>query len=295
MLDFKKVELEDKKWIDKILKSSECRTLEYNFTTFFIWRDSCNNKVAEQEGVLFSQTENKFLFPVGADAEKALSVLEKFCKEKKIDMNFLGLSPAQKEILERLYPGKYVYREDRDAEDYIYRAEDLRWLRGKKLSSKRNHINRFAEQNPDWTYEQITDENIEDVRKMHCEWCAENEHSQALLDEAQAVRYAIEYYKELELSGGLLRTGGRVVAFSMGDRLNSNTFLVHVEKAFSGVNGAYSMICKQFAINNCTDCEYIDREDDAGDAGLRKAKLSYKPCKIAEKFIAESVDKIGNI
>jgi len=100
------------------------------------------------------------------------------------------------------------------------------------------------------------------------------------------MRQALKDYFALGLDGGLIRAGGRVVAFSMGDRLNNDTYLVHLEKAFADVNGAYAIINQQFAEHNCKDYTYIDREDDSGDEGLRQAKLSYRPVMRTEKYTA---------
>ena len=98
------------------------------------------------------------------------------------------------------------------------------------------------------------------------------------MEELCAVRNCFENFSALGLRGGLLRVDGRVVAYTMGLPLNSDTFIVHIEKAFSDVAGAYPMI-------NCADFKYVNREDDVGDEGLRRAKLSYKPAILLEKFI----------
>ena len=110
-----------------------------------------------------------------------------------------------------------------------------------------------------------------------------------MIDEGKAVKKAIKYYKELGLSGGVIRANGKIVAFSMGDRLNDDTFLVHIEKAFYDIQGAYPMINKQFVIANCDEFQYVNREEDAGDEGLRKAKLSYRPHIILRKFYAKDI------
>lgn len=297
MLEFKNVEIEDKSWVDEILSEHQCPSMEYNFTTFFIWQKIYNTKIAEKDGWLFSKAGKDednmlFLFPVGkGDIKDGLSILEDYCMAENVPMNFHSLSLEQCEILEMLYPKRYKFSENRDGFDYIYEREALSTLRGKKLSAKRNHINRFEENNPDWSYEKMNSENIRDAIFMHNEWCEASDcHSEeGLFEESCAVRRAFKYFDELELSGGILRAGGRVVAFSIGDRLNDETFLVHIEKAFADIQGAYPMINKQFVINNCEGYKYIDREDDAGDEGLRRAKLSYRPYKMAEKYVAEEV------
>ena len=286
MLNFRKAEIGDREKIVALLKKSQCPSLEYNFTTFFLWQEQFNMEFAISEDVLYvraGKNDKSYLFPCGTgDIEKALDIL---LSEK---VRFHSLTPEQREFLEKKAPERFEFTQPRDDNDYVYLAECLKTLSGKKLSSKRNHINKFVSENPDWKYEKITNKNIDEVKEMHRIWC-ENcgcDKEKSLDDETIAVKKALEFFNELNLSGGLIRTKGRVVAFSIGDELSSDTFLVHIEKAYSEFQGAYQLINREFVINNCDGYEYVNREDDAGDEGLRKAKLSYKPHKILTKFIA---------
>ncbi len=288
---FKSVEIGDKVWADRILNEYSCPSLEYNFTTLFIWSDIYATKIREHEGCLlvrFGKKENKiFLFPAGnKNIDSALEWI--FENSKGIPVRFGGLVEEQVQFLEKKYPGKFEFTEDRNMSDYIYTTQSLITLTGKKLSSKRNHINRFLENNPDWSYEAITEENISLVDKMHDEWCEmmESDKKAGLDDERLAVKKALKYFNELELSGGILKSKNKIVAFSIGDRLNDKTFIVHIEKAFHDIQGAYPMINKQYVIHNCEAYEFVNREEDAGDEGLRKAKLSYNPHTILKKFNA---------
>ena len=123
---------------------------------------------------------------------------------------------------------------------------------------------------------------------MNLKWCAaaDCKNDPGLQEESCAVKQAFRYFFDLGLDGGLLRAQDEVVAFSMGDRLNEQTYLVHIEKAFADINGAYPMLNKHFVLAHTQGYQYVDREDDAGDEGLRKAKLSYRPAIIAEKYRA---------
>lgn len=297
MLKFKNVEIGDRDWVKHILSGYPCKSLEYNFTTLFIWQKIYNTKIAEKDGFLFSVSGKKadkmsFLFPAGGkDIKKAVEELEAFCRESGMAMNFHSLNREQAEWLKQFYPEKFEFIQARDAGDYVYTAESLKTLKGKKLSSKRNHINRFIQNNPDWVYENMNESNINEALKMHEKWCdlAECDEEPGLADESCAVRRAFKYFNELCLSGGVLRAGGKVAAFSMGDPLNKNTFLVHIEKAYADIQGAYPMINKQFVIHNCDGYEFVNREEDTGDEGLRKAKLSYQPYEIIEKFNAREI------
>ena len=288
MSEFKKARLEDKKEIDEVLKHCPCPSLEYNFTTLFLWQDIFNMEYKIEDGVLFIRSgldKKSYIFPCGTgDIDSAVARL---LKEENI--RFHSISEENKEYLEEKAPGRFDFKERRDDGDYVYLRESLATLVGKKLSAKRNHINRFIAENPDWKYEPITEENIEDVRKMHKKWCevVDDGTKHGLSEESCAVKKALKYYHELQLSGGLIRANGQVVAFSLGDRLNDKTFLVHIEKAFANITGAYQIINREFVLNNCMDYEFVNREDDTGDESLRKAKLSYRPYEIVKKYVAK--------
>ena len=96
---------------------------------------------------------------------------------------------------------------------------------------------------------------------------------------------SLRLFKELELTGGILRVDGQIVAFTIGEPICSDTFVVHIEKAFPDVQGAYTMINQQFVEHECMDYKYVNREEDTGDEGLRKAKRSYRPVFMVEKGV----------
>jgi len=288
-MEFKKVTLEDRAEIEKYLNMTERPSLEYSFTTMYLWQEQYNMEFGIEEGFLYfrsGEDRKMYLYPIGSGDEKR--ALERIVGE---NATFYSLSEGQVARIEDWFPGEYEFFESRDTGDYVYKAEDLAYLKGKKLSAKRNHINRFIGENPDWSYEEITEENIEQVKLMHKEWCDLADDEKGLLEESLAVKIALEKYFELEFSGGVIRTKGKVVAFSIGDRLSQSTFLVHIEKAFSEYSGAYQLINREFVRHNCMDCEFVNREEDTGNEGLRKAKLSYRPAYIVKKYIARRRNK----
>ena len=292
MNTFKTPEIQDKIWVDEILKSFWAPSLEYSFSTLFLWADVIDTKIAKHKSCLVARYgESFYLFPAGGNDEDKISAIEWISENSCDAVTFGGVGEKEKEFLEKYFSHKFSFAENRNMGDYVYTVEQLSTLKGKKLSSKRNHINRFLENNPDWVYEKITSSNIDEVVKMHDKWqiVADAQNNKGLLDEGKVVKKALKYYDELGLSGGLLRAKGQVVAFSLGDELNSDTFLVHIEKAFYDIQGAYPMINKQFVLANCMDYKYVNREDDAGDEGLRKAKLSYCPYEIIKKYKAKEI------
>ena len=197
--------------------------------------------------------------------------------------------------LEEFFPGQFTFTADRDGYDYLYEIDRLADLGGKRLHAKRNHINRFMENNPSWTYEEITPESLGECLAMDKEWyrrslSREGEAEERDLgDEGVALRQAMEHYQALGLEGGLIRVYGEVVAFTMGDLLNSDTYDVHFEKAYGELQGAYAMINREFARwvrGRHPNVRYLNREDDMGVEGLRKAKESYYPDQMVEKHTA---------
>ena len=288
MSEFKKARIEDKGEIEQILNKCPCPSLEYNFTTLFLWQDIFDMEYKIEDEVLYIRSgadKKSYLFPCGrGDIDNAVT---KLLEEEKIQ--FYSISEENKEYLEKKASGRFEFFEKRNDGDYVYLCESLATLKGKKLSAKRNHINRFTAENPDWRYEPITSENIQEVKNMHEKWCeiVDDGTKKGLSKESEVVKKALKYYDELGLSGGLIRTKGEVVAFSLGDRLNDKTFLVHIEKAFANITGAYQIINREFVLNNCMDYEFINREDDTGDESLRKAKLSYRPFEIVKKYVAK--------
>lgn len=297
MLDFKKISLPDKEWMDPLFQMSDFQSLEYNFTFCYIWRNIFNLSAARMNDYLIIRADRKnyppsYLYPAGSgDITPVIEVLKQTAEKEGALLFFHTLLEESKAQLEVLYPGKFEFMPIDDYADYIYDAQSLITLAGKKLHAKRNHIHRFKENYPDWSYEEITPENLPEVILMNAEWCRINgcDSDKTLRDEACSVKAAITDFFLLKLQGGLIRAGGKVVAFTMGDRLNSDTFLIHIEKAYGEIQGAYAVINQEFAKRNCDNYTYIDREDDSGNEGLRKAKQSYRPLYQNKKYAAKMI------
>lgn len=282
----------------ELLRAGHRGALEYNFTSNFIWREIYKLRAArlDDQLIIMSDPENpSFIFPSGkSDPSPAVRALAAYTAHLGKPLIFNTVLNQDRERLEALFPGKFVFTPDRNDYDYVYEAESLMTLRGKKLSGKRNHVNRFLATERDWAYEPLTKENLADARAMSYEWCRQAGCTEdaELFDESCAVEQAFRHYEALGLSGGLIRAGGKVIAFTMGEALNEDTFLVHIEKAFYDIQGAYQMINQQFAQAAFEGFRYVNREDDAGDEGLRKAKLSYEPAFLVEKSSAELVGSL---
>lgn len=294
-IEFRRPELEDKELIISYLKKAPNRSCEGTFANIYLWSRQYQDQFAVIEDALVFKSildPGVYAYPVGepGNVKKAIDFLMQYVDESGEEFKLVNISEETQKQLNEWYPDMFTVEYDRDYADYVYEREKLSTLAGKKLHGKRNHINKFKALHGDnWCYESISDENVEECFQMALEWrnqngCEDDEEKNA---EMCVTLNALRLYKELEEVGGLLRVEGKIVAFTIGEAATQeDTFIVHIEKAFSDVEGAYPMINQQFVEHECQNYLYINREDDTGAEGLRKAKLSYRPVFMVEKGVA---------
>jgi hypothetical protein len=289
---FKRPELEDKELIESYFQKAPSRSCERTFSNVYLWSRFYQVKFAIIEDTLVFRskaTQLAFAFPAGEDEQvrRAILFLEKYCEEKKEPFQLYNVTAENFAQLEEWFPGKFQIEYQRDLADYVYEREKMATLAGKKLHSKRNHINRFKSIYPNWSYEPLTQENQEECFQMALKWRNQNgcEEDQEKNKEMCVALNSLRLFEELGQRGGVLRINGKIAAFSIGEPICQDTFVVHIEKAFSQVDGAYAMINQQFVMHECQGYKYINREEDTGAEGLRKAKLSYRPAMLVEKGI----------
>ncbi len=291
MLDFKPISLEDKDRVDRIVRAADSKSCDYSFTNMFAWSHAYDTQIVIEDGFYCIRGNKELLFytnPIGSgDYGGIIRALAADAKARGIPFMLRGLLKEDVPRLESLFPGVFDITENDSQFDYIYSVEALTKLTGKKYAGKRNHIARFMD-NPDWVYEPITAQNLPECAAMNDEWCLRNgcKGDKDLQWEYCAIRKSMKYFFELGLSGGLLRQNGQVVAFTIGEPISSDTYNIHIEKAFAEIQGAYPMINREFLAHTCQDYRYVNREEDMGSEGLRKAKLSYHPEILLEKYTA---------
>lgn len=294
-IQFRKPELTDKELITSYLKKYPSRCCDRTFANILLWCVHYHVDFAEYKNTLLfrdADAESSFAFPAGEeeDAKAVIIELMEWAKKEGREFSLYEITKENEEKLEEWFPGMFEVEYDRDSADYIYEAEKLATLAGKKLHSKRNHINKFKLVNEGkWSYEQLDDSNKEECLQMADEWCKANGCNDDPTKKAElcVAKNSIKLMEELDLTGGVLRLDGKVIAFTIGEAINEDTFVVHIEKAFADVDGAYPMINQQFVANELYGkYQYVNREEDLGIEGLRKAKLSYKPAILLEKGIA---------
>ncbi len=307
-ISFQKVELADKPLIDHYLAMNHHKSCELSFANVYLWSRFYPTEftVVEDTLVFRSFVEDNDMsasFPAGEEEQihKALDVLFGYFAENGKAVRLHLLQEQDFALLEQWYPGRFDIVYDRDAADYVYETEKLTTLAGKKLHGKRNHINNFKKMYPNWSYERITEENQEDCFAMAMKWRKDHvcehggdEQDEERRDEMCVTLNALRLREELGLVGGLLRVDGEVVAFTIGEPLNPDTFVVHIEKAFADIEGAYPMINQQFVEHEAQDFKYVNREEDTGSEGLRKAKLSYRPAFLVNKGMVHEKSNVYN-
>lgn len=289
--DFKNIEIEDKPIFDEYIRKKPHENSEFNFTNFFIWRYhyKLTFTVYEDHLCLIGQYRNKFpiIFPpLGSQEEgfdRALMMMVEYFQKNGFPVIIKAITEPIKEIMDKALPGVFRYEDDRDMYDYVYLSEDLINLKGRKYQKKRNHINKFKKRY-EYSYEPITDDNVEECLIAAMEWAAVRSDDPGIMEERVAIVEALRNMETLGIKGGALRIHDKIQAFSLGEELNPDMAVIHIEKANTDYHGSYAMINQQFAEHCWSEYTYINREEDMGLPGLRKAKESYYPHKMIVKY-----------
>lgn len=294
MLEFKEVTLEDKELLNQYLLKNPYGNCDFSFTNIYIWRKTYQTRYAIVDGFLVLLSRLRvFLMPLGeGDLKGVLHKLMEYATENGIPFRMGAITPQMEELLDETLPETFTYLENRDWSDYIYLTEDLIYLKGKKFHSKRNHINKFSSDH-EYSFIELTPEDMPVCAEMHKQWCQENYSvdNEEEMAEVFAVKEALEHFEQLSLAGGAIMVGKKMVAFTLGQPLNGDTFDILIEKALADYALAYTVINRCFAHRKCINYRYINREEDLGLEGLRRAKLSYNPICILDKKIAVLKEK----
>ena len=291
MIDFKPLTLEQKALCDSFLLNDVQRGCEYSFANLYLWGRQ-QTAIVKDHLVFFSQFNRRtvYPFPVGeGDIQAVLENIIADARERGIPCRITGLDQAQIELLESLFPGQFRFHCDRDSYDYVYDIHDLADLKGRKYQKKRNHYNRFRDIFPNYTVQPLTQDRIPAVLAMVEQWYVDKLQENPQGDyhmERAALKKALEHMEELGLDGVVILDGEEILAMTLGSPLSNDTFDIHFEKARAGAEGAYPVVNCEFARylrEKYPQVRYLNREDDLGLEGLRKAKLSYYPHHLVEK------------
>ncbi len=293
MIDFKDITLDDKEIITSYTLKSDRRNCDLSFSNLCSWRFLYFTQFAIVDDFLvfrfWVNGEIVYMMPIGeGDLKHIIHRLIDEAQQQNYQFCMLGISSFMKDDLEAIMPDRFCFTTDRDYADYIYLRTDLSTLVGKKFQPKRNHINKFKNNYPNHAYAPITPDKIKECKELEAKWCKANncDEQEGTGNEREALIYALDNFEKLGLTGGILYVNNEIVAFTFGMPINHEMFGVHVEKADTSIEGAYAMINQEFAKRIPEQYIYVNREEDLGIEGLRKAKLSYQPVMILEKYMA---------
>ena len=266
MLEFRDITLSDRERVQRALTASDFMGCEYSFANNLAWRRLADSKISFYKdfyicGAFGGDTPRpRFILPAGTGSYKeVIGELRRFSEAEGSPLILTSVTDRGLELLSELFPGEYTVEDDRDNSDYIYLRSDLADLSGRKYHAKRNHLARF--------------------RELNCEYSLIT-----FIAEQFAINTYFSHFRELCLAGGIIRAEGKIIALTLGERLNSDTFCVHIEKADTAYAGIYAGINNLFVRSSMDGMKYVNREEDLGIEGLRKAKLSYHPAFILRKY-----------
>jgi len=296
MLEFKKLTLDNIEETKDYFLYSMNKTCDNTVGGTFMWRDYFGAEYVIYNDTLFFKVKIKyyggttaFTLPLGKDIGGSIKEIEKYCLSKRIPLIFCTVTKEEVQQIKNVYRYRNVMLfQETNWSDYLYNAADLVTLAGRKYSGQRNHINFFNKTYTDYSYETINDGNLNDVIDFYTEFCKVVKKTSEVFAEEQVKSFEVlNNYKKYGLFGGLIRIDGAVRAFAVGEICN-DVLYVHIEKGDFNYRGIYQIINNEFAKFYASEnINFINREEDVGDEGLRKSKESYHPCEIIDKFIVE--------
>ena len=289
-MDFQKITLDDIEKIKPFFNTLTSSTCDFTVGGMFMWRDYYGMEYLIEDGIFFSRLKDAqgniyYNLPISDNVENALreniSRYRKGCEK----IRFCTVPEAYLPAFLSVAPSASV-TEQTDYFDYIYNAADLIELKGRKYQPQRNLVSQFKRNNPDWSFVDINTLPIERVIEFFISQGLSGEDDGTASVENMMVLEVLSNMDKYGFVGGVLMLGERVVGFSLGEKLG-DTLFTHVEKADRSFKGAYQTLTNQFALTFGADARFINREEDMGDAGLRRAKNAYHPIALLKKYIVE--------
>lgn len=297
---FKELTIDDKAIVDPYFKINYHENSHLNFTNLFMWRKPYHIMYCVDDGMLLFKAkygEKEFALQPICPKDKVFEAVDKlraYFAENNIPFYMYGLEEHIAELLKDYPNGEFEFTTDRGEYDYVYNAADLIKLSGRRFHSKKNHLNSFRKNYPNAQYEPITADKEDlitlckiTINGWYKKRLAQTPDDPFIGTERNAIIEVLNNFDRLKLKGGAILSVNKVMAFTFGEQLNTDTAVIHVEKADPDVNGAYTAINQAFVADAWADMTYINREEDMGIEGLRKAKESYRPVKMVKKFNAK--------
>jgi len=287
--NFKPIELADRQILEDYLRDNPPLTSEFTFTNIFIWRKIYNYKISKYNNGFLILAEHKkspfFLQPqIRSDYSKIVDLCLD-CLKDKTEKPYI-LRVAEDFVEENNWDNtRFDIQQDRDNFDYVYSTAELIDLKGEKFHDKKNLLNQFIRRNH-YKYLSLKANMIDRCLEFIDEWCdvKDCQAIEGLDSENDAIRELLSNFTSLSARGGVIELDGRIVALTLGEPLNKNTFVIHIEKAKNNITGLYQAINWEFLRNQVSGFKFVNREQDLGVTGLRKTKMSYNPIRMIKKY-----------
>ncbi|NLM09802.1 MAG: DUF2156 domain-containing protein [Clostridiaceae bacterium] len=291
-MSWKEIEITDMDIFQKAFGNIKSQASEMSFANMFMWRKNYNTKFSIINNMLCMVANPRkykpFAFcPIPLDTfnpeefEDTVFKLKEYFDSQDWKLFFGRVEECMVERFKKYLKVNIKAKKMDSISDYVYDTESLITLAGKKLSSKRNHINRFLREYGGFEYVEISNENFSECERIFDEWCEGNDSCNCDVPEEcekWACSQLLKYWDKIPgLKGALIKVNGRAEAFTIGEMLNDDTAVIHIEKGNADIHGIYAIINREFVERTFSHTKYINREEDMGIEGLRKAKLSYKP------------------
>jgi len=295
-MKFKKISIEDQELMTSYFERRNILSCEYSFITLMIWSIRYHIEYAVTDDFMLIMEEYNGhiygLMPVCEEIhfEKALKALHAHFDSLGLPLKIYVADEIFATFVQQACTDCFEVTTNRDEYDYLYEAKALRTLLGKKLRKKRNHINAFLrDYEGRWVYRELHKADDKIILDYFNVWYENKDIDDIMLDqELQGIKILLKHVDELDYHAAGIFIDDELKAFTMGSLANNKQLgLIHIEKADTEIRGLYPMINQQFLINTFPHIELVNREDDVGDEGLRKSKLSYYPMDLAKKFTIE--------
>ncbi|MDR3011768.1 MAG: phosphatidylglycerol lysyltransferase domain-containing protein [Chitinispirillales bacterium] len=285
-MDFKKIDLDDRPVMQPYLINNPYGTCDFSFGNIFIWQDQLKTRYCIHKGYLVLRAvslkgDTVYLMPLGLgdDGGKKEVLADMIAEAREAGEEFMlgAVTPQMEKELDEIMPGAFSFSNPNSVCDYVYLSENLRLLKGRKYSAKRNHINKFMSLYGDrYKYVEIDEGIVPLCHEMHDRWCVECDCGKSDTDFCAATK-ALDNMNAIGLEGGAIFVDEEMIGFTLGQPNNADTYNIIIEKALKRMEGAYAMINREFAARKCENYKLINREEDVGVQELKKAKMSYYP------------------
>ena len=302
-LIFHRLSAADREVYEYYYRISNTKLADMTFNCRIAWDEVFKSEMAIYEDccLLISDggcfTDPHLLMPMGeldsAKLERILAAVHEDFFKRGWKLKIMCIDEDKLDLFEHMsrFSAEPYFNED--SSDYLYDGEAMRTLAGNSLHKKRNHVNKFMRLYPDYEYATLTSKDMDECLSLVTQWCISKDLDPDNCAESDfnMIRRLFDDFDKLEIHGGLIRTGGIVKAFSIGSLGNANRAYIHFEKADPEIHGIYSAINQLVLQNEFPAVEAVDREEDLGIPGLRKAKQSYEPIMLIKKYKTWITDK----